>query len=76
MIEDQIKDLIKEKEAEGLEPSEIKKVLSEEFKVSLRSGQRYYNSFREADSFATFETTENKKDLISLGSRLLKEELM
>ena len=32
MIEDQIKDLIKEKEAEGLEPSEIKKVLSEEFK--------------------------------------------
>ena len=49
MIEDQIKALIKEKEKEGLEPSEIKKVLSEEFQVSLRSGQRYYNTFRESD---------------------------
>ena len=76
MIEDQIKALIKEKEKEGLEPSEIKKVLSEEFQVSLRSGQRYYNTFKESDSFATFETTENKKDLISLGSRLLKDELI
>lgn len=75
LIEDQIKDVIKEKKAEGKDEKEIKKVLAKEFNVSIRTAQRYYLSFNEPDYIGCLETSDNKKEINIYGSRLLREEL-
>ena len=72
-IKDEIKGLIKDHKE--LTPLEIKEKLKKTFNVSYRTADRYYKTFKEPDHFSCLEVSENKKELSSMLSRSLKNDL-
>jgi hypothetical protein len=72
-IKDEIKSLIEDKK--GSSPLEIKESIKDTFDVSYRTADRYYKTFKEPDHFSCLEVSENKKELSSMLSRSLKNDL-
>tara|TARA_R100000234_G_scaffold68197_1_gene41728 strand:+ start:1302 stop:1634 length:333 start_codon:yes stop_codon:yes gene_type:complete len=72
-IKDEIKALIKDKK--GSSPLEIKESIKNTFDVSYRTADRYYKTFKEPDHYSCLEVSENKKELSSMLSRSLKNDL-
>ena len=72
-IKDEIRALIEDQK--GSSPLEIKESIKETFGVSYRTADRYYKTFKEPDHYSCLEVSENKKELSSMLSRSLKNDL-
>jgi len=72
-IKDEIRALIEDQK--GSSPLEIKESIKETFGVSYRTADRYYKTFKEPEYASCLEVSENKKELSSMLSRSLKNDL-
>lgn len=73
-LKDEIKLYIEEKKVDGLIDSDIKKELSNNFNVCLRTAQRWFLILNDPQ-MGDYETIENKKEVIRKGSSLIHENL-
>ena len=72
-IKDEIRALIEDKK--GSSPLEIKESIKDTFGVSYRTADRYYKTFKKPEYGHNLEVSENKKELSSMLSRSLKNDL-
>ena len=73
-LKEEIKLFIEEKKVDGLKESDIKKAIAKNFKVVLRTAQRWYLILNEPQ-IGDYETIQNKKEVIRKGSSLIHENL-
>ena len=73
-LKEEIKLYIEEKKVDGLIDSDIKKELSNNFNVCLRTAQRWFLILNDPQ-MGDYETIENKKEVIRKGSSLIHENL-
>jgi len=72
-IKDEIISLIEDQK--GSSPLEIKESIKSTFDVSYRTADRYYKTFKEPDHFQCSEASDNKKELSTMLSRSLQNDL-
>lgn len=73
-LKEEIKLFIEEKKVDGLRESDIKKEIAKNFKVVLRTAQRWYLILNEPQ-IGDYETIQNIKEVIRKGSSLIHENL-
>ncbi len=73
-LKEEIKLFIEEKKVDGLKESDIKKEIAKNFKVVLRTAQRWYLILNEPQ-IGDYETIQNIKEVIRKGSSLIHENL-
>ena len=73
-LKEEIKLFIEEKKVDGLRESDIKKAIAKNFKVVLRTAQRWYLILNEPQ-IGDYETIRNIKEVIRKGSSLIHENL-
>ncbi len=73
-LKEEIKLFIEEKKVDGLKESDIKKAIAKNFKVVLRTAQRWYLILNEPQ-IGDYETIQNIKEVIRKGSSLIHENL-
>ena len=72
-IKDEIRALIEDQKEST--PLEIKESIKDTFGVSYRTADRYYKTCKEPEYGHNLEVSENKKELSSMLSRSLKNDL-
>ena len=73
-IKEEIKLFIEEKKGDGLKESDIKKEIARNFKVVLRTAQRWFLLLNDPE-IGDYETIQNKKEVIRKGIGLIHENL-
>ena len=73
-LKEEIKLFIEEKKVDGLKESDIKKAIAKNFKVVLRTAQRWYLILNEPQ-IGDYETIQNIKEVTRKGSSLIHENL-
>ena len=73
-LKEEIKLFIEEKKVDGLKESDIKKEIAKNFKVVLRTAQRWYLILSDPE-LGDYETIQNIKEVIRKGSSLIHENL-
>jgi len=73
-LKEEIKLFIEEKKVDGLKESDIKKAIAKNFKVVLRTAQRWYLILSDPER-GEYETIGHKKEVNRKGSSLIHENL-
>tara|TARA_R100000234_G_scaffold33053_1_gene19439 strand:+ start:180 stop:533 length:354 start_codon:yes stop_codon:yes gene_type:complete len=73
-LKEEIKLFIEEKKVDGLKESNIKKAMTKQFKVTIRTAQRWYLILNEPQ-IGEYETINNKNEVNRKGSSLIHENL-
>ena len=73
-LKEEIKLFIAEKKVDGLIDSDIKKEMTKQFTVTIRTAQRWYLLLNEP-ALEDYETIQNKKEVIRKGIGLIHDNL-
>ena len=73
-LKEEIRLFITEKKADGLKESDIKKEMTKQFQVTIRTAQRWYLLLNEP-TLGDHETIQNKKEVIRKGIGLIHDNL-
>ena len=73
-LKEEIKLFIEEKKADGLKESDIKKEMTKQFQVTIRTAQRWYLILSDPE-IGEYETVGHKKEVNRKGSSLIHENL-
>jgi hypothetical protein len=73
-LKEEIKLFIEEKKADGLKESDIKKEMTKQFQVTIRTAQRWYLILNDPVT-GEYETVGHKKEVNRKGSSLIHENL-
>ena len=73
-LKEEIKLFIEEKKADGLKKSDIKKEMTKQFQVTIRTAQRWFLILSDPE-IGEYETVGHKKEVNRKGSSLIHENL-